>query len=73
MPGSTRENLDSGGARDSSTSRAGFPEVPSPGGGGGAALREPYWAEEVKPEAFPLPVSVRGAAAAAAAGAAGAA
>ena len=55
------------------SSCSGLLEVPGPraggggGGGGGGALRVLGRAEEVEPEIFPVPVSVRGAAAAAAA------
>lgn len=68
MPGCARESLDSGSARDSPASCAGFREVPGScdDSGGGAALRGLGWAEEVEPEVFPVPVSVRGLAAAAA-------
>lgn len=68
LPGCARESLDSGSARDSPASCAGFREVPGScdDSGGGAALRGLGWAEEVEPEVFPVPVSVRGPAAAAA-------
>lgn len=69
LPASAQASPDSGSARDSPASCAGLPEVPGPrgdGSGGGAALRGLDCAEEVEPEAFPVPVLVRGAAAAAA-------
>lgn len=71
LPGSAQASLGSGGAWDNPVWRSGLPEVPGlsgDGGGGGGALRGggSSRAEEVQPEVFPLPVSVRGAAAAAA-------